>query len=95
MDELTFSKPKLWYFSGHVPHMVLPSGVNRLSAPQRQQRPKTVGIVALSFDRAYTKLKECAPELRISGVAMHDQNIDLIVDDPVAHAVAAKLAGVE
>lgn len=86
-----FNKPKMWHFVGHVPHTVAPTPANRLTAPQAQMRHKTVGVLAMSFDRAYVKVRELLPELRISQVSMHDQNIDLIVDDPVAWAVAKKL----
>ena len=91
-EELEFNKPKMWYFTGHTPHIVQPTAANKMTAPQRQLRPKSVGIIALSFDRAYTKVRECMPDFRINNVQMADANVDLIVDDPVAYKIAKQLS---
>lgn len=92
-EELEFTKPKMWYFTGHTTHIVQPTPTNKLTAPQRQLRNKSVGIIALSFDRAYTKVRENLPDFRIQNVHMGDANVDLIVDDPVAYSVVEKLGG--
>ena len=86
-SELEFDAPKLWRF--HTTEFY--DSKDMIShTVRRKQRSVVIGVVALSFDRAFYAFRQKRPSARVEWAEFAGISVD-IVDDPIACEVAKKL----
>ena len=86
-EELEFGSPKLWRF--HTTTFY--DSVDVISkAVRRKQKSQVIGVVALSFDRAFASFRVKRPTSRVEWVEFCGFSVD-IVDDPLTCEVAKVL----